>query len=312
MILIFAAVAIDILIGDPYFYPHPVKFMGKFISYFEKQVRKLNLSQKGLRIAGVFLGVSLTLLTYFLVFFILKGAYHFSVFAGMLIEIIFLWNCLALGCLSKECNKLYISLSSGNLDLAREQIAMLVSRDTQELDFEGVSKAAVETAVENTSDGIIAPLFFMLLGGAPLAMAYKAVNTLDSMVGYQNEDYFYFGWFCAKLDDVVNFIPARLTGCCMVVWAFLTAKDYKNGIRIMLRDNKKSKSPNAGWPESAFAGIFGIELCGPSKYFGQIVQKETIGDKKRLIVPEDVKHSCGFMYGCVIILLVLGMVLLTL
>lgn len=309
MLSIWIAFAVDFIVGDPVWFPHPVRIMGKYINWFEKQVRKKAKSKKALKGAGALLVVSLVLISYLLTWKIESFFYLKSPVIGRIVEVGFLWTCFALQCLKKECMKIYDSLQERMTEQARKQISFLVSRDTQSLDEKGICKATVETAAENMSDGVIAPLFYMIIGGAPLAVAYKAVNTMDSMVGYHNERYEDFGFFPARFDDIVNFIPARLTGFFMIAWAFLTGKNAKEGYQVMLRDHNKSKSPNAGWPESAAAGILGVALCGPTSYFGVEEKKPIIGENKKEMGPEAIHQVCALMTGTTLLMLVTGTIL---
>lgn len=308
MIKIIIALVIDYIFGDPYNYPHPVKYMGKLISFFDKNMRIFFKTPKMLKFAG-FLTVIITVsVSFFITYFIIYSLKKINPILGYIAEIIIMWNCIALRCLDTEVMKIYNSLKERDIEKARKQISYLVSRDTESLDEKGIVKATVETATENITDGIISPIFYMIIGGAPLGIAYKAINTIDSMIGYKNERYSDFGFFGAKLDDIVNFIPARLTGFAMVIFAFITGKDYKNGYRIMIRDHSKSKSPNAGWTESVVAGVLGIELSGPTVYFGKVVHKDTIGDNINEINYEHIKTTTDFMYGATVIVLFIGVV----
>ncbi len=308
MIKIVIALIIDRILGDPYSYPHPVKYMGKLISFLDNNMRKVFKTPKGLKFAG-FLTVIITVSVSFGVSYgLIYGFNRVNTILGDIVEIILIWNCIALRCLDKEIIKIYNSLKERDVEKARQQVSYLVSRDTNCLDEKGIVKAAVETAAENITDGIISPLFYIMIGGAPLGIAYKAINTLDSMIGYKNDKYIDFGFFGAKLDDVANFIPARLTGFAMVIFAFITGKDYKNGYRIMMRDHKKSKSPNAGWTESVVAGVMGIELCGPTVYFNKTVYKDTIGDNINEINYEHIKTTTDFMYGATLIVVTMGII----
>lgn len=306
MIYIIFALILDFIFADPYNYPHPVKFMGKYISFFEKIIFKRFKTPYSLRIWGGIMGLSLIIISYLSVYFVLKAAFSVNFYFGAVLNIIFMWNCIALKCLDKEVTKVYNAFLENDIEKARKAVSYLVSRDTQSLDKEGIIKAAVETAVENTSDGVTAPLFYMILGGAPLAMAYKAVNTLDSMIGYKNEKYIDFGKFCAYMDDAANFIPARLTGIAIVIFSALCGFNYKRSFKTMVRDSRKSKSLNAGYPEAAAAGALGIQIGGVSNYFGKEVFKETIGDKIKDIEIMDIKDSIKIMYGAAAVFIAVG------
>jgi adenosylcobinamide-phosphate synthase len=205
---------------------------------------------------------------------------------------------LAAKSLKTESYKVYHQLIIPDLPKARSALSMIVGRDTEQLTFEGVSKACVETVAENTSDGVIAPMLYTAFGGPIAGMLYKAINTMDSMIGYKNERYLHFGTFAARLDDIVNYLPARCSAIAMILAAFLGGKDYsgRQAIRIFLRDRYNHKSPNSAQTESVCAGALGLELAGPASYFKKIVQKPTIGDKKREVEAEDIPRSCRLMF----------------
>lgn len=302
---IFAAWVLDLLIGDPYWFPHPVKWMGKYINFFEEKVRSITSSSNGLKIGGVLLTVTLVLLTYVTAEGMLIAAKKIHIGIYLIVNILLLWSCIAAKCLQKEAVKVYNALKSKDLGLARKQLAYIVGRDTMQLNEKEITRAAVETVLENTSDGVIAPLFYMFIGGAPLALAYKAINTMDSMVGYKNEKYFYFGWASAKLDDIANYIPARLTGILIVITSFFLNLDYKESFRILKRDRRNHSSPNSAYAEAAGAGALGIQLGGSNTYFGKVVEKPTIGDVKKEIQIENILTSVKLMYGAAVLLLIM-------
>ncbi len=207
-----------------------------------------------------------------------------------------------------EARKVYRALKNEGLEAARKAVSMIVGRDTQALDEAGVTRAAVETVAENASDGFVAPLLFMAVGGPVAGVLYKATNTMDSMVGYKNDVYRYLGTCAAKLDDVFNWLPARVTGALMCLVAMLVGLDSAGAWRIMLRDHARHSSPNAGWPEAACAGALGVMLAGPSSYFGKLVEKPTIGDDLRPIEPEDIVRSTRLLAACAAAALVLALV----
>lgn len=296
MISIWIAFLIDAILGDPYWFPHPVRLIGLYISSFEKAVRKLFNGQKALKLAGILLAVSTILITYLLALNILNLASGINTYLYSILNITFLWTCIAPKSLMKESMKIYYALKGKDLVKGRHLLSYIVGRDTEHLDEEQISKATIETVAENTSDGVIAPLIYMYIGGAPLALAYKAVNTLDSMVGYKNEKYKDFGWASAKLDDLANYVPARITGLLLVVSAAFLRLDVKKSWAILKRDSKNHSSPNSGVPEAAVAGALNIELGGPNTYFGEIVYKPTIGDSNRAINIEDIKITNYLMY----------------
>jgi adenosylcobinamide-phosphate synthase len=297
MLSIYAAVLLDALIGDPYWLPHPVRLIGLYIKAFEKLIRGIAKTPQELKAAGVLLTLSTVILTYGFTFIILRlaeGVSHLLYFA---LNIIFMYTCLAARCLSNEAMKIFNQLVKGDITAARVQTSMIVGRDTDSLNEQELTRAVVETVSENSSDGVIAPLIFMAIGGAPLAMAYKAINTLDSMVGYKNDKYLHFGWCSAKLDDLANYLPSRLTGFFMSIAALLMRLNFKNSIIILKRDGKNHSSPNSGYPEAATAGALGIKLGGTNLYFGKPVYKPTIGDSKRAIEKQDIKRAIFLMLG---------------
>ncbi len=295
MVSIYAAFIMDGLLGDPYWFPHPVRFIGKYIQWFEKRIRKYGSSSRRLKYGGVLLVVSTVLMTYGSSYGLLWLCQQIHPGLFWVVNIVLLWTCLAMKCLGKEALKVYQVLKTQDIPKARQLLSYLVGRDTEALNQNEIARAIVETVVENTSDGIIAPLMYMFIGGAPLALTYKAINTMDSMVGYKNEKYYDFGWAAAKLDDVVNFIPARLTGACIALAGAVLGLDVVSGWQVMMRDGRKHSSPNAGYPEAAAAGALGIQLGGSNYYFGKIVYKPTIGEARRGLVLEDMLVSIRLM-----------------
>ncbi|MCP4137226.1 MAG: cobalamin biosynthesis protein CobD [bacterium] len=292
-----AGYVLDLLCGDPHWFPHPVRFIGKLISFLEAVLRNITNERAG--------GILLPVIVVPLVYAIALGLSSLSIF----IEIVLIYTIFASRSLAVEAGKVYSALRDNNLDRARENIGFLVSRDTADLDEAGIARAAVETVSENIVDGIIAPLFFLFIGGVPLAMAYKAVNTLDSMVGYKNERYIDFGRASARLDDWCNYIPARATGYfLMPIAALLCGKSVINTIRITRRDRYNHSSPNSGYPEAAAAGALGIRLGGPASYFGTVQEKPYIGDAVKEIEKEDIPASIRLMYAASGAGLVLGVV----
>lgn len=305
MISIWIANLADFIFGDPYSFPHPVRLIGLYIAAYEKMVRKICKDDKALKLAGILLTMSTVFLSYMVVFGLIKLAFFLGQGLGQFTGIIIMYTCLAGKCLYKEGTKIMAALDSKDISKARKLLSYIVGRDTDKLDESEIARAVIETMSENTSDGVIAPLFYMFLGGAPLAMAYKAINTLDSMVGYKNEKYMNFGWASAKLDDIANYIPARLSAFFMIIGAFLLKMDYKNSYRIVLRDGRNHLSPNSGYPEAAAAGALGIMLGGENYYFGKIVLKPTIGDKLKKIGICNIKQMLNLMQGSWFIALVI-------
>lgn len=223
-------------------------------------------------------------------------AYRYAWQAGLALETFMCYQIFAVKSLKTESDKVYRALKTEGLEEAREAVSMIVGRDTKRLTEEGVAKAAVETIAENTTDGVAAPLFYMAAGGAVLGFGYKAVNTMDSMIGYKNEKYEYFGTAAARLDDVLNYIPARLTAWIMIAASFLAGMDGKNAVRIYLRDKRKHKSPNAAQTEAVMAGALDVELAGNAWYFGKLYEKPAIGEPLRRILPEDIRRAHKLLY----------------
>ncbi|SHK53299.1 adenosylcobinamide-phosphate synthase [Clostridium cavendishii DSM 21758] len=306
---ILLAFLLDCILGDPYNFPHPVRFIGKFIRFFEKQIRKKERSKKALRyFYGPLLGITTVLATFFIVYFLLKLAFSINIYLYHFLNVIILWTSIAPRCLANEGYKVYKALKDEDVDLARERVSYLVSRDTKSLDEEGITRATVETILENVSDGIIAPMFFIFIFGAPLALVYKAINTLDSMVGYKNEKYEDLGFFSAKLDDLVNFIPARLSGLLISVASLLLGFNFRNSFKVFFRDRLKHKSPNSAHPEAAGAGALNIRLGGPNYYFGKIVEKPYIGDEIEKVNFKHILSSIKLLYGSTILMLLIGVI----
>jgi len=299
--ILISAVILDLLIGDPRWFPHPVVYVGKLITVLENRLRR---SVKSERLGGVLLLVMTVGITCGVAVAFLKGAYAVSPYLGFGVAVILSWSCIAARSLHRESRQVADPLSRGELATARGYLSMIVGRDTAELDEPEIWRATVETVAENTSDGVIAPLFYLCLGGPVLAIAYKAVNTLDSMVGYRNERYLEFGRASARFDDLANFIPARLTGLLMVAAAPLSGFSAKNSWRIMRRDGRNHSSPNSGIPEAAVAGALGIRLGGTNLYAGKPVAKPTIGDAIQQISQASWRGAVRLMYGAEVLLVV--------
>lgn len=300
LLSIYTGYALDLIIGDPYSFPHPVRFIGKLISFVEKQIRKITSSDKGLKIAGFFLWlivVGVTLVSTSIVL----GLFKFNKIAYFLVNAILIYTTLATKCLKDEAVKIYNVLKIGDLEKSRIQLSYIVGRDTTNLSEKEIVRATVETVAENTVDGIIAPLFYGFIGGAPLAMTYKAINTLDSTVGYKNDKYYYLGYASAKIDDIANYIPARLGVILLSLGSLFIGFNFKDALKIGIRHRKNHKSPNCAFSEGAVAGALGIQLGGTNIYFGKPVYKPTIGDKKREIEIEDIIRTNKIMYSSSII-----------
>ena len=296
------ALVIDMLIGDPYSFPHPVRLMGKLIEYEEKTARKIARKDKELKIFGGLIVLVNILIAFVIPYFILRLISKYALFYHV-VNTYFLYTCISAVCLHREAMKIYDSLSKG-LEEARYKLSFIVGRDTGNLSEKEIIRATVETVAENTSDGVIAPLLYAMIGGAPLAFAYKMVNTMDSMLGYMNEKYRHIGFFPAKTDDLFNFLPSRVTGVLMCLGSAFRF-DMLRGLKIMIRDRKNHKSPNCAYPEGATAGLLGVQLGGDNFYFGQLVSKPTIGDKIRPLEKADIKRAVEIMYRAEIVLTIL-------
>ena len=288
---------LDLLLGDPEKLLHPVVVMGKAISRLEKILRAgFPKTPRGERAAGFVLALLLPVGTLAVTSAALWAVGLIHPVLRFALGVFWGWQALALKGLNTESKRVYTALTTGTIEDARKAVSRIVGRDTQALTAEGVTKAAVETVAENASDGVIAPLLYMLLGGAPLALTYKAINTMDSMVGYKNEKYLYFGRAAAKLDDVANYIPSRLAALLWIMAAAFTRNDAKGAWRIWRRDRRNHASPNSAQTESACAGALGVQLAGPAYYFGEYYPKPTIGDPLRPIEPEDILRADRMMY----------------
>lgn len=296
IVSIYIGYIIDLIIGDPYSFPHPVRYIGKLIKVTENKIRNIAKTDKGLKIGGFILWAITVGLTYLVTYMIVK---LFSFIPGgyIIANSILIYTTLATKCLKDEAVKIYNVLKTGDIEKSRTQLSYIVGRDTTHLDEGEIIRATVETVAENTVDGIIAPMFYAFIGGAPLAMAYKAINTLDSTVGYKNEKYKELGFASAKIDDIANYIPARIAVLLMAIGSLVLGYDYKKASQIAVRDRKNHKSPNCAYPEGAVAGALGVQLGGTNIYFGQAVYKPTIGDKVREIEIEDIVKTNKIMYA---------------
>ena len=298
---------LDSIFADPAWLPHPVVFMGKAISRLEKFLRaRLPQTPQGELLGGAVLAFTLPVCTFLLTGLVCWAAAKLHPLAGLAVQMFWCGQALAAKGLAQESRNVYSELVKPDLPAARRAVSRIVGRDTENLTAEGVTKAAVETVAENASDGVIAPLLYMLIGGAPLALTYKAINTMDSMVGYKNEKYLYFGRAAAKLDDAANFIPSRLAALLWVAAAAFTGSDAKGAWRIWRRDRRNHASPNSAQTESACAGALGVQLAGPAYYFGEYYPKPTIGDALRPIEPQDILRANRMMYAASILALVIG------
>lgn len=299
---------LDLLLADPAWMPHPVVFMGKAITALEPRLRRLFPDTPGGQLAaGSVLAAVLPLGTLVLTGAVCLGATAIHPLLGFAVQTFWCWQALAVRGLAKESRNVYEKLTGDTLPHARQAVSRIVGRDTQALTAEGVTKAAVETVAENFSDGVLAPLLYMLIGGAPLALCYKAINTMDSMVGYKNDRYLYFGRAAAHLDDVAGYLPARLAALFWIAAAALTGHDAKGAWKIWRRDRRCHASPNSAQTESACAGALGVQLAGPAYYFGKLYTKPTIGDPLRPVEPRDILRANRMLYAASVLALVTGL-----
>lgn len=288
---------LDLIFGDPRQIYHPIRIIGNLIAVLEKGIRKVfPKTSKGELAGGTVLVVLVVLICTAVPAALLELAAWIHPVVYWLLASFWCWQILATKSLKTESMKVYAPLKEGDLPAARRAVAMIVGRDTERLTEEGVATAAVETVAENTSDGIVAPLLFLALGGPALGFFYKAVNTMDSMVGYKNERYLYFGRTAARLDDVLNFLPSRISAWLMILAAAILGMDGKNAKRIYLRDRKNHASPNSAQTEAVMAGALRVQLAGDAWYFGELYKKPTIGDPFRAVEPEDIVRANRLMY----------------
>lgn len=287
------AILLDWIFGDPYWLPHPIRAIGWLIKKIEKIVTGWKLNK---RLQGVFLWVSVISITFLVSWSLLRILGMIHPLLNKIGQILLLYTCFAAKCLALEGRKVQKELENGQLNNARQLISYLVGRETDQLTKKDIIRATIETVAENIVDGVISPLFYAFIGGAPLALTYKAVNTLDSMVGYKNEKYFELGWASARMDDWANFIPARLTGLFIPMAVYFYNGKVVSSFKIMMRDRKKHSSPNAGHPEAAVAGGLSIQLGGANRYFGKVVEKPKIGDNKKSLKPEMIRNTIHLMY----------------
>lgn len=312
---------LDLILGDPRWLPHPIVYIGKAISILKKKIQKnlygcsyqelskkeremLPRKEEKERFLGAVLSILIVVGTFLIVFFILWILEKIHPWLRYILETFWIYQILATKCLKTESMKVYRKLKEGDLEGARVEISYLVGRDTASLDEEEVAKATIETVAENTSDGVVAPLFYIAIFGAPLGMAYKAINTLDSMIGYRNDEFLHLGRFAAKVDDLANFIPARICAIMMILGSLILGFDFKGSIKIFRRDRFAHLSPNSAQTESVAAGALDIQLGGTHDYFGKPVVKPTIGDNIRKVEYEDIKKCNQLLYAAAILMAV--------
>ena len=310
-IAFFLGILIDRIVGDPHWMPHPIRLMGKAIGLLDRaflgDVGDSKRNRRAEFVKGLALWVIVVTLTFAVGFAIWFGTYLLNPFLGIAVEAVLIAYCLAAKSLKVESMKVYDALENEGLEAGRRAVSMIVGRDTDSLDEAGVIRATVETVAENTSDGVIAPMIYCFLGGSVFGLVYKAVNTMDSMLGYHNDRYEYIGKVAAKMDDVFNYIPARISALFMVLAAYVPGRNYsgKDAWRIWRRDRYNHKSPNSAQTESALAGAMGLRLAGDAFYFGKLVKKPFIGDDVRPIERQDIARACRLMYRTQALCLVL-------
>lgn len=295
-----AGFLLDFLLGDPYWLPHPIRAIGSLIGWLE---HKWNHPEEKNSRKGTVMVLLVLAVTGSVTFLLWAGAYRVHPLLGVMVESIMTYQILATKCLQVESMKVYQELKKGDIAASRKVVSMIVGRDTECLDETGVAKAAIETVAENTSDGVIAPMICTAIGGPILGFFYKAVNTMDSMVGYKNDRYLYFGRTAAKLDDIVNYIPARISALLMVISCFFCGKEFdgKRAWYIFKRDRYNHASPNSAQTEAVCAGALGIRLAGNASYFGKIVEKPYIGDAERAVETEDIKRADRLLYATAVL-----------
>lgn len=304
--IVLAGVGLDIILGDPRWLPHPVAGMGWFIKLGEKAVRRLTSSPWGLKLGGLLLSLIIVLASYGFFWAVLKGAYYLNNCLGWALSIFIMSQALAINSLYQHAQAVSVPLRHGNLPKARQALSMIVGRDTADLDEKEIVRGTVETVAENTVDGIIAPLFYGFIGGPPLAMAYKAINTLDSMIGYNNDRYFYLGWAGARLDDIANYVPARLSAILFLLLAPFTPGGLKGVALTVWRDSSRHPSPNGGIPEAATAGALQIQLGGCNWYGGMRSDRPLMGQPRAALSPKHIGQSLLLMIAVSLLGVVLG------
>ena len=305
VIKIWIAYVLDLIFGDPQNIIHPVQIIGKIIDIGEKSLleKKYKSDRKYKFFVGMILNITVISLTYGITYLIRRTSENSIIFT--VAEIYLMYTVFSINSLAREGNRVYNILKEGNIERARKDLSYLVSRDTETMDEKMIIRSTMETISENTVDGIVAPMLYMFLGGLPLSMTYKAINTFDSMVGYKNEKYMDFGKFSAKLDDVANFIPARITGIFIILASMILGYNGKEAWRIFFRDRKNHSSPNSAHSEASVAGALGVQFGGRVSYFGKEVDKPVIGDKTKDFELEDIKKNIKIMYATSFLSLVL-------
>ena len=308
--VLISAYVLDLIFGDPYSFPHPVKFIGNMIARLEKFFFATLINKL---LSGLITFLIVVVTTYFATFLLINISYSLNSYLGIAVEILLTYTVLSAKCLEVEAVKVQRELRAKNLENSRKSLSYIVGRDTKELDFSQIIKAVIETVAENTVDGVISPIFYLCLGGVPLAMAFKAISTLDSMIGYRNEKYEEFGKVSARADDVANFIPARLSIIFFTISAFLLRLDYKNAFLICMRDRKNHLSPNCAYSESLTAGALGIQLGGSHYYGGKLVEKQKIGDDLKKADVDDITKTVNMLrivtFLCILVVCIINILI---
>jgi cobalamin biosynthesis protein cobD len=308
--ILISAYVLDLIFGDPYSFPHPVKFIGNMIARLEKFFFATLINKL---LSGFITFLIVVVSTYFATFLLINISYSLNSYLGIAVEILLTYTVLSAKCLEVEAVKVQRELRAKNLENSRKSLSYIVGRDTKELDFAQIIKAVIETVAENMVDGVISPIFYLCLGGVPLAMAFKAISTLDSMIGYRNEKYEEFGKVSARADDVANFIPARLSVIFFTISAFLLRLDYKNAFLICMRDRKNHLSPNCAYSESLTAGSLGIQLGGSHYYGGRLVEKQKIGDDLKKADVDDITKTVNMLrivtFLCILVVCIINILI---
>ena len=297
------AYVLDLAIGDPQWSYHPVRLIGRSIEGMEYLLRKLTIPE---RISGVLLTMIIVSGTYLSIYAVVLLSRQWSMLGEIIIGAVIIYFAISIKCLADESKEVMTALKENDLIKARKSLSLIVGRDTENLSEEQIVRACIETIAEGSVDGVLSPLFYAFVGGPTAAMAYKAVNTLDSMVGHKNEKYVRFGWASARLDDLANYIPARISAILIPMASFLCGYGFKDSLRIACRDGRKHESPNSGIPEAAIAGALGIQIGGPSTYQGGIVEKPFIGDAKNVLTIESINRAIKIMYVASILFMAYG------
>lgn len=307
-LFVFAAYILDLVLGDPHGWPHPVVFIGRVISGLETVVRRFASSPAALLVCGALVAVIVAGGSWLLTTYLVKWSYETNFWFGSILSVWIIYTTIATKSLAKAACDVYNSLQKGDLREARHKVGWIVGRDTDQMDAADVTRATVETVAENIVDGIVSPVFYAILGGPPLAMAYRAVNTLDSMLGYKNERYINFGKASARLDDVANYIPARLTGFLLLAASWLLRMNTRGAISAIIRDSSRHPSPNSGIPEAAVAGAMGVRLGGLNYYQGSPSFRAFMGDEVTPLKPYHILQTVTIMYVTATLTASLGLV----